>query len=175
MKARLLSVTAVLLLSTMSWASAPKGLSSSESQAAFARLKSLAGEWEGADANGGKSHLRYEVISGGSAVAEHFQSDDMGAANAMLTVYYLDGGQLVLTHYCMAQNQPHMQAQSFDSAIGDLQFAFVGASGLPGPEAGHMHNASFRFIDADHFSTDWQFFEGGKLKFNETVQYRRVR
>jgi len=146
----------------------------SNDTAAFARLKSLAGDWEAPAGKGGKSHLRYEVVSGGSAVVEHFVSDEMGAANAMLTVYYLDGDHLQLTHYCMAKNQPHMQAEAFDSGTGELRFTFVNATGLSSPEAGHMHNATFRFIDEDHFSTDWQFFEGGKPKFNEAVQYTRV-
>jgi hypothetical protein len=168
----LLAALAVLAFSAMSWASS--GLSASDSETAFARLKGLAGEWESKNAKG-TSHIRYEVISGGSAVAEHFESDALGSGNAMLTVYYLDGNQLVLTHYCMARNQPHMQAESFDNATGELRFEFAGATGLSSPEAGHMHSASFRFIDADHFSTDWQFFENGKPKFNEAVQYTRVR
>jgi hypothetical protein len=142
--------------------------------AAFDHLKALAGDWEGKTANGSKSHLRYEVVSNGSAVLERFENDQLGSGNTMVTVYYLDGDRLQLTHYCMAKNQPHMRAESFDSATGELRFAFVDATGLSGPEAGHMHNASFRFIDADHFTTDWQFFESGKPKFNESVQYTRV-
>jgi len=166
------TVLGIVLLATTLQAAAATG---SNDTLAFSLLKSLAGEWESPSAQGGKSHLRYEVVSGGSAVVEHFESDDMGAANAMVTVYYLDGGHLQLTHYCMAHNQPHMQAESFDSATGELRFAFVSATGLANPESGHMHNATFRFIDANHFSTDWQFYEGGKPKFNESVQYTRVR
>lgn len=142
---------------------------------AFAQMKSLSGEWESKTAKGGTAHLKYEIVSGGSAVVEHFESDELGAANAMVTVYYMDGDHLQLTHYCMAGNQPHMQASSFDTTSGELRFAFVDASGLSGPEAGHMHNATFRFIDANHFATDWQFYEGGKPKFNEAVEYTRVR
>ena len=166
------TVLGIVLLATTLRAAAAAG---SNDTLAFSLLKSLAGEWESASAQGGKSHLRYEVVSGGSAVVEHFESDDMGAANAMVTVYYLDGGHLQLTHYCMAHNQPQMQAESYDSATGELRFAFVSATGLASPEAGHMRNATFRFIDANHFSTEWQFYEGGKPKFDEAVQYTRVR
>ena len=171
MKLRVLSIAAIALITTMSWATGPNA---ADSQAAFARLKSLAGEWEGTVSDGSKSHLRYEIISGGSAVVEHFVNDKMGAANAMVTVFYLNGARLELTHYCMAKNQPHMQAEAFDSSTGELRFGFVNATGLSGPEAGHMHNASFKFIDADHFSADWQFYESGKPKFNENVQFTRV-
>jgi len=174
MKSRILAGTITLLMLAGSlWASdAPNA---TDSAAAFAQLKSLAGNWESKAPDGSKSRVRYEVVSAGSAVVEHFESDALGAANAMLTVYYLDGGHLRLTHYCMAQNQPRMQAESFDKSTGELRFAFLDATNLSGPEAGHMHNAAFRFIDADHFVADWQFFEGGKPKTTESLQYTRVR
>jgi hypothetical protein len=124
--------------------------------------------------DGSKSHARYEVVSGGSAVVSISRATPW-AANAMITVYYLDGDHLRLTHYCMAHNQPRMQAESFDRSTGELRFAFLDATGLSSPEAGHMHNATFRFIDADHFTADWQFFDGGKPKMTESMQYNRVR
>lgn len=168
MKFRFVMATMFILTACLSWAA------NANDAAAFAQLKSLAGNWE-AKTDKGKARLRYEVVSGGSAVVEHFDSDDLGPGNAMVTVYYLEGGHLQLTHYCMAKNQPHMQATSFDSSTGELQFNFLNATGLSSPEAGHMHNASFRFIDADHFAADWEFYEGGKPKFTENVQYTRVR
>jgi hypothetical protein len=169
-----LPATIVLLIVTASmWATdAPNA---TDSAAAFAQLKSLAGNWESNAPDGKKSHARYEVVSGDSAVVERFESDAMGPANAMITVYYLDGNHLRLTHYCMAHNQPRMQAESFNRSTGELRFTFLDATGLPGPEAGHMHNATFHFVDPDHFTADWQFFEGGRPKMTESMQYTRVR
>lgn len=167
---RIWLATAVIFTACPLWA----GSSASNDAAAFTQLKSLAGNWE-SKTEKGKARLHYEVVSGGSAVVEHFESDDLGPDNAMVTVFYMDGDRLHLTHYCMARNQPHMQAASFDVSTGELRFAFVSATGLSGPGAGHMHDAAFRFIDADHLATDWQFYEGGKPKFNESVQYTRVR
>jgi hypothetical protein len=163
----------VLVLST-TWLSAANPPSSTDASAAFTRLKSLAGDWEGKDQSGSKSHIRYEVVSGGSAVIERFEDQNLGPANAMVTVYYLDGGRLLLSHYCMAKNQPRMQAQAFDDATGELRFTFLDATGLPSPNAGHMHNATFHFTDANHFSTDWQFFENAKPKKTESLEYTRV-
>jgi hypothetical protein len=169
-----LSATILLLIVTAStWATdAP---SATDPAAAFAQLKSLAGDWESKAPDGKKSHARYEVVSGDSAVVERFESDAMGPANAMITVYYLDGNRLRLTHYCMAHNQPRMQAESFDRSTGELRFTFLDATGLSGPEAGHMHNATFRFLDPHHFTADWQFFAGGQPKMTESMQYTRVR
>jgi len=146
-----------------------------DAPSAFAKLKGLAGDWEGKMPDGSKSQVRYDVVSGGSAVLERFVNDKMGPDNAMLTVYYLDGNRLLLQHYCMAKNQPRMQAESFSPSTGELRFAFLDATGLASSDAGHMHSATFRFVDADHVNQDWQFFENGKLQFTESMQYTRVR
>ena len=146
-----------------------------QASVAFDRLKSLSGEWESKNGEGEKSHTRYEVLSGGSAVVERYVNETMGADKAMETVYYLDGDRLLLTHYCMAHNQPRMQADLFDPSTGDLRFAFLDATGLVSPNSGHMHSVSMHFVDLNHFNADWQFFQDGKLKMTESVQYTRVR
>ena len=172
MKLRAVSGATAFVLLTSLWSFA--ALPVSDAQAAFARLKGLAGSWEAQRADGSKTHVRYEVVSGGSAVVERFENDAMGAANAMLTVYYLDGDRLLLDHYCMAKNRPRMQASAFDKAEGKLHFEFLDAAGMPNQQAGHMHNAVFHFQDVNHFSADWQFFEGGKPKMTESANYARV-
>lgn len=68
-----------LFLTTALWAS---GAPNSNDAAAFTQLKSLAGDWESKTAKGGKSRVRYEVVSVGSVVVEHFESDNLGAGNA---------------------------------------------------------------------------------------------
>ena len=113
--------------------------------AAFARLKTLAGDWEG-DSEMGKIHLNYELIAGGTSLVERESGEKMPA---MMTVYYLDGDRLLLTHYCMAGNQPRMQARAFNPETGEMDFEFLDATNLK-PGAGHMHNAKFRVTDNDH-------------------------
>ena len=151
--------------------------STPDAQAAFARLQALSGTWQSTTttADGSKSRLQYEVIAGNSAVVERFINDKMGAAEAMVTVYYLDGGRLLLQHYCMAKNQPRMKADSFDAARNELHFDFLDATGLASPQAGHMHSVTFHFTDADHMRQDWQFVENGKSKFTESLEYTRQR
>jgi hypothetical protein len=138
---------------------------------AFAKLKTLAGNWEGTGSRG-KLTSTYEVISNGSAVVEHVR---VPGEDEMLTVYHLDGGRLVLTHYCTAGNQPHMQAEPYDASSKQLAFDFAGGGNLSNPSVGHMHNVVFQFGDADQFSAKWTFQENGKAKFVENVEYRRVK
>lgn len=163
-------VFATLLLTTAMFAGNPAANDNNSSAAAFAQLKTLAGEWEGAT-DRGKVRLSYEVISGGNAILERESGENMPQ---MLTVYYLDGNRLLLTHYCMAGNQPRMIG-AFDAQTGELRFQFLDATNLASPGAGHMHNASLHFVDNNHVSTEWQFFENGKAKFTERAQYTRVR
>jgi hypothetical protein len=142
-----------------------------DATAAFARLKSLVGEWQ-ADTQMGKVRLTYELIAGGTALVERETGEKMPE---MMTVYYFDGKRLLLTHYCMAGNQPRMQAVSYNAETGELKFRFLDATNLAGPAAGHMHNAAFRFLDDGRLVSDWQFYENGQLKMTESAHYSRVR
>jgi len=141
-----------------------------DAPAAFARLKGLAGEWSVESARG-KGRSRFQVIAGGSVVLERFT--EPGGAE-MLTAYHLDGDKLVLTHYCMAGNEPHMVAERFDAGSGELNFAFAGGANI-GAETGHMHDAAFRLVSSDRFDAKWDFVEGGKVKFSEDIHYTRVK
>jgi hypothetical protein len=37
-----------------------------------------------------------------------------------------------------------------------------------------MHNAKIRIVDNNHLVSEWQFYDNGKPKLNETAQYTRV-
>jgi hypothetical protein len=140
-----------------------------ETTATFERLKALVGEWKTDD---GQESLAYELVAGGTALLERET-----AANrpTMLTLYHRDGDRLLLTHYCMAGNQPRMVARPFDAKTGELAFEFLDATNLAQPGAGHMHQVTFRFVDATHLETVWQFHEDGKTTMTERARYARVR
>ena len=99
----------------------------------------------------------------------------IGDMPPMITLYYLDGSRLLLTHYCMVGNQPRMQAQNYDANARELKFQFLDATNLSSPSAAHMHNATFRFIDDQHFKSAWDFYDGGKPKEKHAFEYTRVR
>ncbi len=169
MKRHLLVMATVVLAAAAVHAAGPKS-EASAGQAAYARLKTLVGEWE-ADTGMGKVHVSYELIAGGTSLVEKESGEKMPA---MLTVYYLDGDRLLLTHYCMAGNQPRMQARAFNPETGEVDFEFLDATNLT-PGAGHMHNAKIRVAGNDHFSAEWEFYENGQRKMAETAQYTRVK
>jgi len=139
--------------------------------AAFAKLKTLVGNWEAGTERGTVSSS-YELVSNGSALVEHIK---VPGEEEMLTVYHLDGNRLVLTHYCTAGNQPHMQAEAYDPAANQLVFNFTGGGNLSDPNKGHMHHVVLRFTGADAFSSQWTFQENGKAKFAENMEFHRVK
>jgi len=169
MKRHLLVIATVLLTAAAVRAAGPKS-EDPPGPAAYARLKTLVGDWEAAT-DMGKAHVSYELIAGGTSLVEKESGDKMPA---MLTVYYLDGDRLLLTHYCMAGNQPRMEARAFNAETGEVDFQFLDATNLK-PGAGHMHNVKIRIADPDHLNTEWEFYENGQRKMAETAQYTRVK
>ncbi len=157
----------ILIMALISVAAA--GLAASKSQPEFDQIKSLAGLWEGKAADGRPVHISYKLVSGGTAVME---SIDESAETEMVTLYYLDGDQLMMTHYCMANNQPRMRADASTSSTGAIKFTFVDATNLSGPDAGHMHAHSIVWKDAGHVTQQWTWREKGQERV-ETFELQR--
>ncbi len=139
---------------------------------AFEKLKSLVGHWETDKTNMNKATLDLELTSGGTAVLEKFHMVENGKPVEMTTLYFLDGDQVKLTHYCMAGNQPTMKG-SYAPETKTITFDFVGATNLKTADDGHMHHAVYTFIDNDHFKTTWTFRKEQKDAFTEDVTYVR--
>jgi hypothetical protein len=139
-----------------------QGDNSKELSAAFERLKKLAGEWEPTNATDqapkGKVSNRYQLTAGGSAVLETiFPGQDM----EMVSVYYKEGDQLLMTHYCCMGNQPKFRAHIGDSKD-ELVFDFAGGGNLDPAKDAHIHNGRVRFVDADHIHSEWEMHVDGK-------------
>jgi hypothetical protein len=141
---------------------------------AFEQLKSLAGHWETEKSNTEKATLDLELTAGGTAVIERAHITDSGKTVEMITLYYLDGDQLKMTHYCMTGNQPTMRG-NYAADTKTLTFEFEGATNLNSPNDGHMHHAVYTFIDNDHFKTAWTFRKNQKDAFTEDVTYVRAK
>ena len=83
-----------------------------QAKAIFEKIKSLSGDWIATKGeHKGKVTLSVRVIAGGSAVVER---EFPGSAMEMITVYHMDGNNVMLNHYCMLGNQPRMKATMGD-------------------------------------------------------------
>ena len=136
-----------------------------EAQARLARLKALAGTWTGkaraghAGAQPMDATVVWSVTGAGSAVVETVFP---GTPHEMMTVYTVDGGDLVLTHYCSAGNQPVMKATPGGSPDA-IAFDFVRGGNMKLTDS-HMHSAVITFVSDDALRSEWTGWEGGQPK-----------
>ncbi len=143
--------------------------------AALAKIRGLAGEWSGtyewsgAQTGGGTLTVQYSLTARGSAVTETLIQE---SEPTMMSVYHLDGGDLRMTHYCGARNQPRLKASRIDPDRGEIDFAFVDVTNLASPTAGHVHGAHLRMPDPDHLTIVFDFLAGEK-RSTERIELKR--
>lgn len=132
-----------------------------DAAAAFARLKAMAGSYQATlPGDEGTVPVTYEVTSGGHALLEKLFA---GADHEMVTMYYLEGRDLALVHYCSIGNRPHMRLDRARSTRDDLVFAFdAGATDLDPAKDAHIHSARIRFTETGAMESEWTFWSGGK-------------
>ncbi len=102
-------------------------LAQSTPQKSFDVMKSLAGNWEGKTTMGDPVSVSYRLTSGGSALMSEIQTEMKGRSEDMITMIHLDGGRLLLTHYCAVGNQPRMQASTSEDGK-TITFDFLDAT-----------------------------------------------
>lgn len=146
-------------LATLAAAAEPAHSAPPATPAAFDQLKALSGSWQ-AKGHDGRIMMKasYEVYGNGTAVVETLSG--MGES-PMVTVYYPDGSQVMLTHYCTMGNQPRMRTSDAGSGK-QLSFAFVDATNMKSPDEAHMHALKITFADRDHFSQEWTMKRSGQ-------------
>jgi hypothetical protein len=133
-----------------------------DGKAALARLKSLAGEWRGhvVTEDGPAATVVYAVTAAGNAVTEALFP---GTDHEMLTVYHLEGDDLVLTHYCAMGNQPRMKlAGTAGTDPVELRFDFAGGTNMDPARDAHMHAGRMTLKGADRLEAEWAVYDKGK-------------
>jgi hypothetical protein len=126
----------------------------------FEKLKALEGEWidvDGVFGPKGVVAVTYHVTSAGNAVVETFPVNTPGE---MVTVYHLDGQDLLLTHFCSSGNQPRMRSKGLDGNT--LTFDFAGGTNIDPATTSHMHAAKIEFVSEDEIRGTWQNWRNGQ-------------
>jgi hypothetical protein len=142
---------------------ATTGRAMAASEAVFARLGSLVGEWEGTQ-QGVVVTLTYTLTANGTALMEEMRP---AGAPVMITMYSVDGDRLLATHYCSAGNQPQMATAGIASEdTGALEFSLLRVTGMKTPGDWHNTGLVVRLEDADHLTQRWSYFDHGKTGTN---------
>jgi hypothetical protein len=148
--------------------------SPSDAQAKLEQLKKLAGTWVEADKDGKPTDKVVSVVkvtAGGSAVSETIFP---GTEQEMLSVYHLDHGDLVMTHYCMLGNQPKMKADP-KSPKNQIKFEFAGGTNFDPAKDMHMHEGTLTFVDDDHIEFSGCAWVNGKPAEDHCVTMKLAR
>ena len=157
----------------------------SDAQKSFTQLKTLAGTWQGlatADppqpewGNGTTVQISLRVTSRGNALVHDMHAlgkpDDPERYDHPLTMLYLDGDRLLLTHYCDAGNRPRMVARTSPDGK-TVEFDFLDLSG--GNQYGHMYHAVFTIIDSNHHIEDWTYMAPGDKPIRAHLDLQRTK
>ena len=141
-------------------------------QAGFRRLAALEGDWvgEGPADGPGPMTVSYRLTGGGSALVETLFA---GTADEMITIYTVEGGDLMLTHYCSFGNQPRMRAAPMQGDV--LDFRFAGGANLDPQRDDHMHDARYEFVSDDELLIEWTGWSGGRADTEHQARVRLTR
>ena len=158
----------------------------SEAQKSFTQLKTLAGTWQASVTtdppvpemgNGAVGQVTLRVTSRGNAMVHEMQEagkpDDPAKYDHPVTMLYVDGDRLLLTHYCDAGNRPRMVARNTSPDGKTVEFDFLDVSGST--QHGNMYHAVFTFIDANHHTEDWTYMMPGNKPMHAHMDLQRVK
>jgi hypothetical protein len=140
-------------------------------RSAFERFKKLAGSWKGRSTKGWEEIISYRTIAQGTVVVG--TSFDAHPNETMMTMIHMDGERLMLTHYCVAKNQPRLVATSYADDGKTITFTFLDGTNMPSRDRGHMDKVVFRFIDDNHVAARWTWYQDGKESWMEEISLER--
>ena len=170
----------VMAVSLLGWLLIPAALAGetgtrTTNAAAFEKLKTLVGTWQGRTDEGKDVSVVYELVSGGTVLMERFVDDSAPQYSNLITMYHMDLGDLALKHYCGAENQPRMNLSQASADGSTLRFDFAEATNLADVNDKHMYMVEYRFADDGRFTTEWTLRESGRDVYAEVVEFERVR
>ncbi len=156
----------------------------SDTQKSFDQLKTLAGTWQASVTtdppmkdmgDGAVAQVSLRVTSRGNALVHEMyepgKANDPTHYDHPVTMLYMEGDRLLLTHYCDAGNRPRMAARrSSDGKT--LEFDLLEVSGSTA--YGHMQHAVFTIIDSNHHTEDWTYMMPGDKPIRAHLDLKRA-
>ena len=135
-------------------------------------MKSLEGRWEGSTTPGDpEAVVTYTVTSRGTTVVEMLFP---GTNREMMTVYHDDeNGELVMTHYCNAGNQPFLSL--VESSEDQLHFELSpNDRAIDVENEWHAHGLTLTVGEDGSLSHEWRYWHEGERRGGRDIQLARV-
>jgi hypothetical protein len=138
----------------------PKAASTQATQAtesgakkAFAKLKTLAGSWQGA-VRDIPITFTIRAVSSGTAILHEGDTSEAGPPKHEITMFYLEGDRLLATHYCDAGNRARWEGKMSPDGKA-IEFSFLEVVGST--RGGYLKDMVITMIDADHHTVAFTF------------------
>ncbi len=141
-------------------------------------LKALEGSWSGPTFKHQDERVwgeedaivTYRVTGSRSAVVETLFP---GTRSEMTTVYHDDSqGNLVMTHYCNARNQPKMELVSFENH--QLKFELVADADIDAAHEHHAHALTITVAEDGSLVHDWTNHNMGEAADLRNIKLERI-
>ena len=158
---RMMTVGAILVSITCAGRGGDAPAVAKSAHPTFEKLKKMVGTWVEADKDGKPTDKVFSVVkltAGGSAIQE---TQFPGQPMEMVSVYHLDKGDLLMTHFCVLGNQPRMKADPASSP-NQIVWKFAGGTNLDPAKDAHMHGATVTFVGDDHMQIVGEAWADGK-------------
>jgi hypothetical protein len=129
--------------------------------ATFDKLKALVGSWEGVVINDAghkdRQEASFQLFADESALMSRLSG---GMPHDMVTIFHMDGSDVMLTHYCAMHNQPRMVLAPGGDA-NKLVFKFKDGTNIE-PGVGHMNRLVFILDGPNHHIEEWTYLKDGQ-------------
>ena len=170
---RLRSCVLIVLLLGRAFATEPNATP----EAVFKQLTSLAGTWEGKFPDGRPHSVTYKLTANGTVLVETWT---LSSSRESMTLYHMDGRDLMATHYCPQGNQPRLQlVQASDPD--KIAFQFRDGTNLQNNEASHQHSFWIKLLGKNSFARSETYVKNNSTATEiaatsegETITYMRT-
>ncbi len=124
----------------------------SDAQKAFEKLKTLSGSWQGTVMNI-PINFTIRAASSGTVIL-HEGNTEKGPPDHEITMFYVEGDRLLVTHYCDAGNRARLEGKiSLDGK--SVEFTFLDVAGST--KGGLVKRIKLTMIDADKHVEEFTF------------------
>ena len=118
----------------------------SEAKKAFAKLKTLAGSWQGKVMDI-TIDFTIRAASSGTVILHEGNTSGGRPPNHEITMFYFEGDRLLATHYCDSGNRSRLEGKiSADEK--SIEFSFIDVTGST--RGGYLKDMVITMVDADH-------------------------
>ena len=158
--------------SIASAASAPQDEKPASTGPTLEHIRKMVGAWYAADDDGKPTDQlmsTYRVTAGGSAIVEVLFP---GQNHEMMSVYHMDGGDLVMTHYCALGNQPRYRAR-WGKNDKQIVWDFRGAGNMHSEKEAHMHDGVVDILGTDRYFAKWHQHKDGEVVYTAEMNVVR--